>query len=135
MILDVELAHRMMRRLDVNFSIVRRRADWASRDMPSASLMMTTGGAGGGQLGVYARVEGEEDAPLKRLRALRSTCCVWAMSLSTSWTTERSKLPRSLRVAEVRQLSPPVTGAVMDAPGCELDVVVGLDDVDVELAL
>lgn len=42
MILDVELAHRMMRRLDVNFSIVRRRADWASRDMPSASLMMTT---------------------------------------------------------------------------------------------
>mgnify|MGYP006969721717 CR=1 FL=1 len=42
MILLVELAQRITRKLDVYFSIVRRRADWASRDMPSASLMMTT---------------------------------------------------------------------------------------------
>lgn len=41
-ILDVELAQRMTRRLDVNFSMVRRKADWASRLSPSASLMMTT---------------------------------------------------------------------------------------------
>lgn len=42
MILLVELAQRITRKLDVYFSIVRRSADWASRDMPSASLMITT---------------------------------------------------------------------------------------------
>lgn len=34
-----------------------------------------------------------------------------------------------------RQLSPPLTACELDAPGRELDVVVGLDNVDVELAL
>lgn len=43
MIRLVELAHRITRKLAVNFSIVRRSADWASRDRRSASLMMTTG--------------------------------------------------------------------------------------------
>lgn len=38
----VELAHRMTRKLAVNFSIVRRSADCASRESKSASLMMTT---------------------------------------------------------------------------------------------
>lgn len=44
MILLVELAQRMTRRLAVNFSMVRRRADWASRERRSASLIMTTRG-------------------------------------------------------------------------------------------
>lgn len=42
MILLVELAHKMTRKFAVNFSIVRRSADWASRESRSASLMMTT---------------------------------------------------------------------------------------------
>lgn len=42
MIRLVELAHKITRRLAVNFSIVRRSADWASRERRSASLMMTT---------------------------------------------------------------------------------------------
>lgn len=42
MIFEVELAQRIRRRLPMYFSIVRRRADWASRDNASASLMMTT---------------------------------------------------------------------------------------------
>jgi hypothetical protein len=37
-ILLVELAQRITRKLDVYFSIVRRRADWASRDMPFVLL-------------------------------------------------------------------------------------------------
>lgn len=39
----VLLAQRMIRMLDMYFSIVRRRAACASRDRESASLMMTTG--------------------------------------------------------------------------------------------
>jgi hypothetical protein len=97
MILLVELAQRITRKLDVYFSIVRRRADWASRDMPSASLMITT--AGGGPRprisleGAGAGDDGggeEGDEPLKRFLAFKSTCCVCAMSLRTSWTTARS---------------------------------------------
>lgn len=38
----VLFAHSMMRKLFMYFSIVRRRAAWASRDRESASLMMTT---------------------------------------------------------------------------------------------
>ena len=43
-ILLVELAQRITRKFAVNFSIVRRRADCASRERRSASLMMTTVG-------------------------------------------------------------------------------------------
>ena len=35
-------AHRIIRMFDMYFSIVRRKAAWASRDSESASLMMTT---------------------------------------------------------------------------------------------
>ena len=44
MILLVEFAHMMILMLVEYFSIVRRRAAWASRLRASASLMMTTRG-------------------------------------------------------------------------------------------
>lgn len=50
MIRLVELAQRITRRLAVYFSIVRRRADWASRESRSASLMITTGSGRGARV-------------------------------------------------------------------------------------
>jgi len=40
----VLFAQRMIRMLDMYFSIVRRRAAWASRESESASLIITTAG-------------------------------------------------------------------------------------------
>lgn len=73
MILLVELAQRITRRLDVYFSIVRRRADWASRDMPSASLMITTARVGAaGRSVCQSRVAWSIDRGKQKKRTLEA---------------------------------------------------------------
>lgn len=69
MIPDVLFATRMRRTLLLYFSIVLRRAAWASRVKPSASFITTT---------------------LKRCLAPRSTCWVCATSFRSSCMTTRS---------------------------------------------
>jgi hypothetical protein len=65
----VLFAQRIIRMLDMYFSIVRRSAACASLDSESASLIITT---------------------LNRCFALRSTGCVCAISLRRSWITTLS---------------------------------------------
>lgn len=82
----VLLAQRIIRILDMYFSIVRLKAAWASRDNESASLIMTTG-----QDMLAERLNRETmQIPLKRCFAPISTCWVWAISFNSSWITTLS---------------------------------------------
>jgi len=74
-ILLVEFAHKMTRKLAVNFSIVRLRADWASRESKSASLMMTTESNHQHiSQGANCRVYVMGVSPLNLFFAFKSTC-------------------------------------------------------------
>ena len=83
----VLLAQRMIRMLDMYFSIVLRRAACASRDRESASLITTTERQiprrGHITLEIDEKRRGRT-VPLNLCLALRSTCCVWAISFRSS---------------------------------------------------
>jgi hypothetical protein len=68
---------------------------------------------------------------LKRCLAFKSTCCVCAISLSSSWMTARSLFPTSLCTT----LSQPklcLAEQRRDGPRCDLNMEVALHDVQVQ---
>lgn len=71
MILLVDVAQRIKRKLPIYFSIVRRKADWASRERESASLITTTGRGGA------------QRSAAKRRRKERGACGSGSVSMST----------------------------------------------------
>lgn len=121
MILEVELAQRMIRRLAVYFSIVRRRADWASRESRSASLMMTTG-----RDVSWCRVERE--------RTLESLLRVEVDLLSLRNLLEDVGDDSSIVHASVAAAVSTGRGE-QDERGREFNMIIRLDDVEIDLAL
>ena len=74
---------------------------------------------------------------MNRCFALRSTCCVCAISFRISWMTTRSYAPTSLFTRDARHAPSSRTGKgeAHDTPRGNLNVVVALHDVHVQLAL
>ena len=123
----VLLAQRIIRRFDIYFSIVLRKAAWASRDRESASLMITT----------------DEMNQRKRIWwAKMSYPWIFALHLdppvgfgrfpsrAPEWQLGRNSLPRCNR----HQWNPYVTHTrIGTLPGSNFDVIIALNNIDLQL--